>query len=96
MLWSLREESCNRFIDTIVRKTLLTPTIFRPLGIFIVTQRLPLNLSKPEKVNSKVLLIAGCVQPSLAPNINHSIKNVLSKLNIEGIESSQSAVLRCT
>ena len=34
--------------------------------------------------------MGGCVQPTLAPNINHSIKNILSKLNIEVIESSQS------
>jgi len=80
-------QSLYRFL---VRKILLTPTIFRPLGYFYGHSKINSKSIQPEKVNSKVLLIAGCVQPSLAPNINHSIKNVLSKLNIEVLESSQS------
>ncbi|MDC1015845.1 glycolate oxidase subunit GlcF [Candidatus Thioglobus sp.] len=74
----------------LVRKILLTPTILRPLGYFYRHSKINSKSIQPEKVNSKVLLMAGCVQPSLAPNINHSIKNVLSKLNIEVLESSQS------
>ena len=74
----------------LVRKILLTPTIFRPLGYFYRHSKINSKSIQPEKVNSTVLLMAGCVQPSLAPNINHSIKNVLSKLNIEVLESSQS------
>ena len=73
----------------IVRKTLLTPIIFKPLGYFYRHSKITSKLLKPKKINSKVLLIAGCVQPSLAPNINHSIKNILAKLNIEVLESSQ-------
>ena len=82
-----RLQSLYRYL---VRKILLTPTIFRPLGYFYGHSKINSKSIQPEKVNSKVLLIAGCVQPSLAPNINHSIKNVLSKLNIEVLESSQS------
>jgi glycolate oxidase iron-sulfur subunit len=82
-----RLQSLYRYL---VRKILLTPTIFRPLGYFYRHSKINSKSIQPEKVNSKVLLIAGCVQPSLAPNINHSIKNVLSKLNIEVLESSQS------
>ena len=74
----------------LVRKILLTPIIFRPLGYFYRHSKINSKSIQPEKVNSKVLLMTGCVQPSLAPNINHSIKNVLSKLNIEVLESSQS------
>ena len=73
----------------IVRKTLLTPIIFKPLGYFYRHSKITSKLLKPKKINSRVLLIAGCVQPSLAPNINHSIKNILAKLNIEVLESSQ-------
>ena len=73
----------------IVRKTLLTPIIFKPLGYFYRHSKITSKLLKPKKINSKVLLIAGCVQPSLAPNINHRIKNILAKLNIEVLESSQ-------
>ena len=74
----------------IVRKTLLSPTVFRPIGYFYRHSKITSKSAKPEKANSTVLLMSGCVQPSLAPNINHTIKNVLSKLNIEVLESSQS------
>ena len=73
----------------IVRKTLLSPTVFRPIGYFYRHSKIASKSAKPEKANSTVLLMSGCVQPSLAPNINHTIKNVLSKLNIEVLESSQ-------
>ena len=73
----------------IVRKTLLSPTVFRPIGYFYRHSKITSKSAKPEKANSTVLLMSGCVQPSLAPNINHTIKNVLSKLNIEVLESSQ-------
>ena len=72
-----------------VRKTLLTPFIFRPLGYFYRHSKISSKSVKPKKIDAKVLLIAGCVQPSLAPNINHSIKNILSKLNVEVLETSQ-------
>ena len=73
----------------VVRKTLLTPFIFRPLGYFYRHSKISSKSFKPKKIDAKVLLIAGCVQPSLAPNINHSIKNILSKLNVEVFETSQ-------
>ena len=73
----------------VVRKTLLTPFIFRPLGYFYRHSKISSKSIKPEKIDAKVILIAGCVQPSLAPNINHSIKNILSKLNVEVLETSQ-------
>jgi glycolate oxidase iron-sulfur subunit len=74
----------------VVRKTLLTPMIFKSVGYFYRHSKIKSKTTKPEIINSKVLLMGGCVQPTLAPNINHSIKNILSKLNIEVIESSQS------
>ena len=73
----------------VVRKTLLTPFIFRPLGYFYRHSKISSKSVKPKKIDAKVLLIAGCVQPSLAPNINHSIKNILSKLNVDVLETSQ-------
>ena len=73
----------------VLRKTLLTPFIFRPLGYFYRHSKISSKSIKPEKIDAKVLLIAGCVQPSLAPNINHSIKNILSKLNVDVLETSQ-------
>ena len=74
----------------IVRKTLSTPLLFKPAGYFLRHSKINTRAIKPKTINSSVLLMGGCVQPSLAPNINHSIKNILAKLNIEVLESSQS------
>ncbi|MBT68419.1 MAG: glycolate oxidase iron-sulfur subunit, partial [Thiotrichales bacterium] len=74
----------------IVRKTLSTPLLFKPAGYFLRHSKINSKAIKPKTINSSVLLLGGCVQPSLAPNINHSIKNILAKLNIEVLESSQS------
>jgi len=73
----------------IVRKALLTPVLFKPVGYFFRHSNIKSKLVKPEKTISTVLLIGGCVQPTLAPNINHSIKNIVSKLNVKVIETSQ-------
>ena len=72
-----------------VRKLLLTPMLFKPVGYFFRHSAIPTKLTKPQKVESTVLLLGGCVQPTLAPNINHSIKNILAKLSVEVIESPQ-------
>jgi len=40
----------------------------------------------PNKKSQKILLLSGCVQPTLAPNINHSVKNVLIKLGYNPVE----------
>ncbi|MDP6163786.1 MAG: glycolate oxidase subunit GlcF [Candidatus Thioglobus sp.] len=74
----------------IVRKTLSTPLLFKPAGYFLRHSKINSKAIKPKTINSSVLLMGGCVQPSLAPNINHNIKNILAKLNIEVLESSQS------
>ena len=73
----------------LVRKALLTPIIFKPIGYFYRHSKISSKPIKPETIQSRVLLMGGCVQPSLAPNINHSIKNILAKLNIEVLESLQ-------
>ena len=72
-----------------VRKLLLTPMVFKPVGYFFRHSAIPNKSTKPQKVESTVLLLGGCVQPTLAPNINHSIKNILAKLSVEVIESPQ-------
>jgi len=72
-----------------VRKLLLTPMVFKPVGYFFRHSAIPKKSTKPQKVESTVLLLGGCVQPTLAPNINHSIKNILAKLSVEVIESPQ-------
>ena len=80
-------QSLYRFI---IRKVLLTPILFKPVGYFFRHSKVTTKLLKPNNVRSKVLLLGGCVQPTLAPNINHSIKNILAKLDVEVIDGLQS------
>ncbi len=79
-------QSIFRFL---VRKILTTTSIFKVLGFFVRHSGISGEAIRPEKIHSKVLLLGGCVQPTLAPNINHSIKNILARLGIDVIESSQ-------
>ena len=72
-----------------VRKLLLTPFLFKSVGYFFRHSAIATKSIKPQKVESTVLLLGGCVQPTLAPNINHSIKNILAKLSVDVIESPQ-------
>ena len=72
-----------------VRKVLTTPMLFNPIGILFKHSDIKGNAIKAERVIGKVLLLGGCVQPKLAPNINHSIKNILAKLNYAVVETPQ-------
>ncbi len=72
-----------------VRKLLLTPLLFKSVGYFVRHSSIATKSIKPQNVESTVLLLSGCVQPTLAPNINHSIKNILAKLSVNVIESPQ-------
>ncbi len=72
-----------------VRKFLTTPLLFNSVGIILRHSRAKGKLTKTKKVHGTVLLLGGCVQPALAPNINHSIKNILSKLGYDAIETPQ-------
>ena len=72
-----------------VRKLLLTPILFKSVGYFFRHSTIATKSIKPQKVESTVLLLGGCVQPTLAPNINHSIMNILAKLHVNVIESPQ-------
>ena len=82
---SIRQKGYRLFI----RKLLTTPLLFKPIGYFFRhSKRAGVRLKTRHNVR-KVLLLGGCVQPTLAPNINHSIANIFSKLNITTIESPQ-------
>ena len=76
-----------------VRKFLTTPLLFNSVGIILRHSRAKGELTKANKVHGTVLLLGGCVQPTLAPNINHSIKNILSKLGYDAIETPQKDVV---
>ncbi|OUR74614.1 glycolate oxidase iron-sulfur subunit [Methylophaga sp. 41_12_T18] len=72
-----------------IRKLLTSPKLFNSLSPLFRHSAIQTALIAPKTVNSRVLLLTGCVQPSLAPNINHATKNVLAQLDIDVIESPQ-------
>ena len=72
-----------------VRKLLTTPVLFNALGFAFRHSKRKNPAIVPKKQDKKVLLLGGCVQPTLAPNINHSVKNVLAKLGYGVIETPQ-------
>ena len=72
-----------------VRKLLTTPLLFNPIGRISRHSKKQGEAFEPSINSKKVLLLGGCVQPVLAPNINHSIKNILAKLGFEAIETPQ-------
>ncbi|MBT6327526.1 MAG: glycolate oxidase subunit GlcF, partial [Candidatus Thioglobus sp.] len=72
-----------------VRKLLTTPLLFNPIGFMARHSKAQGGLIKPPTKIGTVLLLGGCVQPALAPNINHSIKNILAKLGYDTIETPQ-------
>lgn len=73
-----------------VRKFLTTPLLFKPVGYFFRHSAKVGKKIKVKHAQRRVMLLGGCVQPTLAPNINHSIKNILAKLNIAVVEGLQS------
>ncbi|MDG2353209.1 MAG: glycolate oxidase subunit GlcF [Gammaproteobacteria bacterium] len=72
-----------------VRKLLTTPLLFNPIGFVSKHSSKQGKAITPNAGSKKVLLLGGCVQPVLAPNINHSIKNILAKLGYDAIETPQ-------
>ncbi len=73
-----------------VRKFLTTPVLFNTVGFLFRHSKIKTPVVQAKSPNKKVLLLGGCVQPTLAPNINHSVKNILAKLGYEVEETPQS------
>lgn len=72
-----------------VRKFLTTPILFNSVGFLFQHSKIKTPVIESKAPSKKVLLLGGCVQPILAPNINHSVKNILAKLGFEAIETPQ-------
>jgi glycolate oxidase iron-sulfur subunit len=80
-----------------VRKILTTPRLINTLVTIFpwLTQKIsPHFKAKPSStiptlVQKKILLLSGCVQPALAPNINQSIQHSLTQLGYQVIETPQ-------
>ncbi len=88
----------------VVRKSLTTPWFFNGLirlmpflrhsnSIVYSVDELALKqrlADRADVLQSSVLLLAGCVQPALAPNINQASIKVLNRLGLHVIETPQS------
>lgn len=79
----------QKFYRESVRLFLTTPALFNSVGFLFKHSSITTPKIKTETIQARVLLLTGCVQPTLAPNINHVTKNVLAKLGIEAIETPQ-------
>ena len=79
----------QKYYRYFVRKFLTTPKLFNLIGLIARHSKAQGKSIQPNDSIGKVLLLTGCVQPILAPNINHSIKNILAKLGYGVIETPQ-------
>jgi hypothetical protein len=84
---------CQRMIRYFPKpsKFLTTPVLFNAVGFLFRHSSIQTPVIKPKISGKKVLLLGGCVQPTLAPNINHSVKNILTKLGYKVEETSPTA-----
>lgn len=92
----------ERFIRESLRRFLVTPWIFNlsaTIAPWVKHETLNKRLQSwvkaqsaqtTEPLSKKVLLISGCVQPALAPNINLATKGVLNALGYQVVETPQS------
>jgi glycolate dehydrogenase iron-sulfur subunit len=74
---------------TSIRKILTSPRLFNSIGFLFRHSAIQTAPVEQKTTTTRVLLLTGCVQPMLAPNINHATKNVLTRLGIEVIETKQ-------
>lgn len=72
-----------------VRKLLTNPPLFNLLATFSKHSSIQTAIIQQPVTKGRVLLLSGCVQPSLTPNTNHATKNVLTKLGFQTIETAQ-------
>ncbi|NPA71306.1 MAG: glycolate oxidase subunit GlcF [Gammaproteobacteria bacterium] len=94
----------QRTVRYAVRKSLTTPWFFNltlkvmpflrhSQAVQFTVEELALQQSlkdQDDALKSSVLLLSGCVQPALAPNINQSSIKVLNRLGLHVIETPQS------
>jgi glycolate oxidase iron-sulfur subunit len=72
-----------------VRLFLTTPMLYNTAALFFKHSSISTPEITAETTSARVLLLTGCVQPALAPNINHAAKNVLASLGVEVLETVQ-------
>tara|TARA_R110001583_G_scaffold10894_4_gene50383 strand:- start:336403 stop:337296 length:894 start_codon:yes stop_codon:yes gene_type:complete len=79
----------QKTLRTSVRKLLTTPILFNIAAPFIKHSSIQSPVKQQTGTKGRVLLLSGCVQPSLTPNTNHATINVLATLGYEIVETTQ-------
>lgn len=87
---TLRKLFLSRFLFSLLLKTgqTLKPALPAFLKSSIPDKQKKLHFKK-RLFNRKILLVSGCVQPGLKPNIDTAAKIIFDRLNIECIESPE-------
>lgn len=79
----------QKIARTSIRKLLTTPVLFNILGSVAKHSSIQTPSNNQQGHKGRLLLLTGCVQPTLTPNTNHATKNVLATLGYKVIETSQ-------
>jgi len=79
----------QKIARTSVRKLLTSPVLFNLLGSVAKHSSIQTPAISQQGDKGRVLLLTGCVQPTLTPNTNHATKNVLATLGYEVVETAQ-------
>jgi len=72
-----------------IRKLLTTPALFNIAAPLVKHTAIQTPIKQQSGRKGRVLLLSGCVQPSLTPNTNLATTNVLAILGYEIVETSQ-------
>jgi glycolate oxidase iron-sulfur subunit len=76
-------------LRTSVRKLLTTPSLVNITAPLLKHAPIQTPAKKQNGTKGRVLLLGGCVQPTLTPNTNHAAINVLATLGYEIVETTQ-------
>jgi len=88
-LVELKRPLWQKIARTSVRKLLTTPILFNILGSVAKHSSIQTPALAQQGNKGRLLLLTGCVQPTLTPNTNHATKNVLATLGYEVVETTQ-------
>ncbi|MGD7035244.1 glycolate oxidase subunit GlcF [Methylotuvimicrobium buryatense] len=89
--FTLRKVLPNRGLFAFLLKSarLTRPLLPKRLQRMVPTQPKIRQNSPPANHSRRILILQGCVQPALNPDINHAAKRVLDKLGITLVEAQQ-------
>lgn len=79
----------QKALRTSVRKLLTTPTLLNIAAPLVKHASIQTPVKQQNGSKGRVLLLGGCVQPTLTPNTNHATTNVLATLGYEIVETAQ-------